>query len=52
MIKDGTVIGSVGGPILANQVFGHPGVRFDASKMHVLTSPAPITHMLVVTRGI
>ena len=40
MIKDGTVIGSVGGPILANQVFGHPGARFDASKMHVLTSPA------------
>jgi tripartite-type tricarboxylate transporter receptor subunit TctC len=50
MIKDGTIIGSVGGPILANQVFGHPGARFDASKMHVLTCPAPITHMLFVTR--
>jgi tripartite-type tricarboxylate transporter receptor subunit TctC len=50
MIKDGTVIGSIGGPILANQVFRHPGARFDASKMHVLTSPAPITHMLVVTK--
>ena len=50
MIKDGTVIGSVGGPILANQVFGHPGARFDASKMHVLTSPASITHMLFVTK--
>jgi tripartite-type tricarboxylate transporter receptor subunit TctC len=50
MPKDGTVIGSVGGPILANQVFGHPGVRFDANKMHVLSSVAPITHMLIVTR--
>jgi tripartite-type tricarboxylate transporter receptor subunit TctC len=50
MLKDGTVIGSVGGPILANQVFGHPGARFDAGKMHVLTSAAPITHMLIVTK--
>jgi tripartite-type tricarboxylate transporter receptor subunit TctC len=50
MIKDGTVIGSVGGPILANQVFGHPGAHFDAGKMHVLSSPASITHMLVVTK--
>jgi tripartite-type tricarboxylate transporter receptor subunit TctC len=50
MLKDGTIIGNVGGPILANQVFGHPGVRFDASKMHVLASPAPITHMLFVTK--
>jgi tripartite-type tricarboxylate transporter receptor subunit TctC len=50
MLKDGTVIGSVGGPIMANQVFGHPGARFDASKMHVLSSAAPITHMLIVTR--
>lgn len=50
MLKDGTVIGNVGGPILANQVFGHPGARFDAGKMHVLASPAPITHVLFVTK--
>jgi tripartite-type tricarboxylate transporter receptor subunit TctC len=49
MPKDGTVIGSVGGPILANQVFGHPGARFDAHKIHFLSSAAPITHMLIVT---
>jgi tripartite-type tricarboxylate transporter receptor subunit TctC len=50
MLQDGTIIGSVGGPIVANQVFGHPGARFDASKMHLLTAPAPITHMLVVAK--
>ncbi len=49
--KDGTVIGNVSGPILSNQLFGNPAARFDANKMRILGVPAPIVHMLVVTKA-
>lgn len=51
MPKDGTVIGNVSGPILSNQLFGNPAARFDANKMRILGVPAPIVHMLVVTKA-
>ena len=48
--KDGTVIGNISGPVLANQVFGNAAARFDASKIKILGAPAPIVHMLIVTK--
>jgi tripartite-type tricarboxylate transporter receptor subunit TctC len=51
MPKDGTVIGNVSGPILSNQVFGNPAAKFDASRLRILGVPAPLVHMLVVTRA-
>lgn len=49
--KDGTVIGNMPGPILSSQVFGNPAAKFDGSKLRILGVPAPIVHMLVVTKG-
>ena len=51
MPKDGTIIGNVSGPILSNQVFGNPAAQFDANKLRILGVPAPLVHMLVVTKA-
>lgn len=48
--KDGTIIGSVIGGIIKHQLFGNPAAKFDIGKMRILSAPAEIVHMLVVTR--
>ena len=48
--KDGTVIGSVIGDIVKHQLFGNAAAKFDIEKMRILSAPAPIVHMLVVTK--
>lgn len=51
MPKDGTVIASVLGGIVKNQLFNDPAAHFDINKMHLLSAPAEIAHMLVVTKA-
>lgn len=51
MPKDGTVIASVLGGIVKNQLFNDPAAQFDINKMHVMSAPAEIAHMLVVTKA-
>jgi tripartite-type tricarboxylate transporter receptor subunit TctC len=48
--KDGTVIGSVIGDIIKHPLFGNPAAKFDITKMRILSAPAPIVHMLIVTK--
>jgi tripartite-type tricarboxylate transporter receptor subunit TctC len=48
--KDGTVIGSVFGDVIKHQIFDSAAAKFQIEKMRVLGAPAPIVHMLVVTK--
>jgi len=50
MPKDGTVIASPIGDVIKHQLFGNPAAQFDINKMRILSAPAEISHMLVVTR--
>ena len=50
MPKDGTVIASVIGDVIKHQLFGNSAAQFDVNKMRILSAPAEISHMLVVTR--
>lgn len=48
--KDGTIIGNVAGPIILEQLFGNPGVRFDMAKFRYLAVPVPEVYLMLVNR--
>src|SRR5581483_8330078 len=48
--KDGTLIQSFVGSLIVRQLFGAPGVEFDATRLHYLGAPATDAYVLIVTR--
>jgi tripartite-type tricarboxylate transporter receptor subunit TctC len=48
--KDGAVIGNISGPIILEQLFDNPAVRFDMAKFRHLAVPVSETYLLIVTR--
>lgn len=48
--KDGTVIGNISGPIILEQLFGNPAIKFDMGKFRYLAVPVSETYVMVVTR--
>ena len=48
--KDGTVIGNISGPIILEQLFGSPAVKFDMAKFRYLAVPVSETYLMIVTR--
>jgi tripartite-type tricarboxylate transporter receptor subunit TctC len=48
--RDGTVIGNLSGPIVLEQMFGSPGVRFDLARLRHLGAPASDTFLMIATR--
>lgn len=48
--KDGTVIGNISGPIILEQLFGNPAVKFDLAKFRFLAVPVSETYLMIVTR--
>jgi tripartite-type tricarboxylate transporter receptor subunit TctC len=48
--KDGTIIGNVAGPIILEQLFGNPGVRFDMAKFRYLAVPVPEVYLMLINR--
>jgi tripartite-type tricarboxylate transporter receptor subunit TctC len=49
--RDGTVMGHVAGSLVLQQLFGAPGVEFDAARLHYLGTPSDQNnYVLIVTR--
>jgi tripartite-type tricarboxylate transporter receptor subunit TctC len=48
--KDGTIIGNVSGPIILEQLFRNPGVRFDMARFRYLAVPVAETYLMLVTQ--
>jgi tripartite-type tricarboxylate transporter receptor subunit TctC len=48
--KDGTVIGNISGPIILEQLFGNPAIKFDMAKFRFLAVPVGETYVMVVTQ--
>jgi tripartite-type tricarboxylate transporter receptor subunit TctC len=48
--RDGTVIGAISSHIVHQQIFGAPGVLYDAGRLRVMTVPVGDVYLLVVTR--
>ena len=48
--RDGTLIQSFVGSLVVRQVFGAPGVEYDAGRLHYLGAPATDSYVLTVTR--
>ena len=48
--KDGTLIGSFDGGLIAQQLFVAPGVKFDATKLFYLGAPDSFDYIMVVTK--
>jgi tripartite-type tricarboxylate transporter receptor subunit TctC len=48
--KDGTVIGNISGPIVLEQLFGAPSVKYDMAKFRYVAVPVSETYLLIVTK--
>jgi tripartite-type tricarboxylate transporter receptor subunit TctC len=48
--RDGTVIAALNSHIVHQQIFGAPGVLYDAGRLRVMTVPVGDVYLLVVTR--
>jgi tripartite-type tricarboxylate transporter receptor subunit TctC len=49
--KDGTVIGTVSGGLVLQQLFGAAGVQYDVTRVHYLGTPSGERRLLIATRA-
>ncbi|MBI4492510.1 MAG: hypothetical protein HY690_06925 [Chloroflexi bacterium] len=48
--KDGTVLASMQGTVIGQQLFGSPGVQFDVANLHFLGAPTSDNYLLMVAK--